>query len=166
MPENSIKESAEKFGLHQCDRCGTCAAVCPMREVYPDFNRRFAPRSTIARLRIKNALAPSNIEELLEDNGLWMCLACEACLNTCPQGVEFRNFVENIRDTVLKAGKHDKFSSCSCCGKTYLPKLVVEALGRYFSESEERDFLLYCPKCRRRAQGIRQRHLNFPGKNP
>lgn len=151
MRNGTITESAARFGLTRCDRCGSCAAVCPMREVYPDFARRFAPRSTIARLRLADALNGNReLAALIDDRGLWLCLTCDACINVCPQGVEFRDFVEYLRKLALEAGMSDRFVQCAQCGKPYLPREVVEALGRYLPNDESREMLLTCPKCRRR----------------
>ena len=151
MRSDTTTGTAARFGLTRCDRCGSCAAVCPMREVYPDFARRFAPRSTIARLRLADALDSSReIGTYIEDKGLWLCLTCDACINVCPQGVEFRDFVEHLRKMALETGMSDRFAQCSRCDRPYLPKEVVEALGQYLPDDESREMLLVCPKCRRR----------------
>jgi len=141
----------EEFGLTNCDRCGSCAAVCPMREVYPDFARRFAPRSTIARLGLQRALnLNGKLEYLLDEGGLWMCLTCEACANVCPQGVQFKDFVEQLRREALALGMSDRFAACSACGRPYLPKVALEALGAYLPEGDAKELLSTCPGCRRR----------------
>ncbi len=151
MRSGTMAETAIRFGLTRCDRCGSCAAVCPMREVYPDFARRFAPRSTIARLRLADALdGNSEIAALIDDRGLWLCLSCDACINVCPQGVKFRDFVEHLRTLALEAGMSDRFAQCSRCGMPYLPKEVAEALAQFLPDDESREMLLTCPKCRRR----------------
>lgn len=162
MRNGSLTDSAAKFGLLHCDRCGSCSAVCPMREFYPDFSRRFAPRSIIARLRLRNAVSPVDLAELLDDKGLWMCLACEACLNVCPQGVEFRDFVEHLRTAAIELGLSDRFAKCDCCNRPYLPREVIEALGRHLPDEESSELLKTCPKCRRRAYGRRVKHA-IPG---
>jgi len=156
MHPNALKESASKFGLTNCDRCGSCAAICPMREVYPDFSRRFSPRSTIARLRLKSAAFKPSLTELLEDAGLWMCLACEACLNVCPQGVEFRDFVAHARELALREGMEERFARCTRCDTPYLPAMVVKALEKYLPEGEPRETLYLCPRCRRRVASRKQ----------
>jgi Fe-S oxidoreductase len=161
MRSGTMAEAASRFGLTRCDRCGSCAAVCPMREVYPDFARRFAPRSTIARLRLTDALdGGREIGALIDDRGLWLCLTCDACLNVCPQGVEFRDFVEHLRKLALESGMSGRFTECSRCGRPYLPKEVVQALGQYLPDDESREMLLTCPKCRRREYS---RKLRPPG---
>jgi Fe-S oxidoreductase len=127
-----------------------------MRKIYPGFDSRYAPRITIARLLLSNALNPAlKLTDLLEDDGLWMCLTCEACVEVCPQEVQFRDFVEHLREVALELGLHERFARCSRCGKPYLPKVVVEALGKYLPDEESRELLLTCPRCRRRAYSRR-----------
>jgi Fe-S oxidoreductase len=164
MPENWLKDSTAQHGLHRCDRCGSCVAVCPMREVYPGFARRFAPRTTITRLRL-NGVSGGNGElaEALGDEALWMCLACEACLNVCPQGVNYRDFVEDMRRRALEAGMSGLFAECSRCGRPYLPRQVVEALRKYLPGEESRELLTTCPKCRKRVYSMKVKPRTLPG---
>ena len=156
MRNDLLEKSVSKFGLPSCNRCGSCAAVCPMRVVYPDFDSKYAPRTIIARLMLSSALGRDvQMTDLLDDEGLWMCLTCEACLNVCPEGVKFRDFVEHLREAALEKNLTGRFALCSRCARPYLPKVVVEALGRYLPDEESRELLSTCPKCRSRACGRR-----------
>lgn len=161
MRNSTLKECASRFGLPRCYRCGACTAACPMRKIYPDFAPEYAPRTAIARLLLTSALNPATqLTDLLDDNGLWMCLACDACIEICPQEVELRDFVTHLRQLALDMGLRERFAECARCDRPYLPKVAVEALGRYLPEEESRALLTTCPKCRPRAYSQKLRTVS------
>lgn len=163
MRNDTLKQSAAQFGLLRCYRCGACTAACPMRKIYPNFALEYAPRTTIARLLLTGALNPvTQLADLLDEDGLWMCFTCDVCLEVCPQEVEFRDFVEHLRQLALDMGLRERFAECTRCGRPYLPKVAVEALRRYLPDEESRALLTTCPKCRPRAYSQKLRHAAWP----
>ena len=88
MHKPTLKELAGQFGLLRCNRCGACSAACPMRKVYPDFDSRYAPRITIARLLLSDALnGTKKLHDFLDEAGI--------------------NYLDTLLDHVADYGRHN-----------------------------------------------------------
>ena len=86
-------------GLRRCYDCGKCTPVCPVNL----GGRTYSPRllGQAALLDPGPALQST----------LWDCLACGACREACPQGVDFPAFVRDARallpgDAVMNECSH------------------------------------------------------------
>ncbi|MFH1422407.1 MAG: 4Fe-4S dicluster domain-containing protein [Planctomycetota bacterium] len=143
-----------EFSLQLCDSCGACSCVCPMRIIYPDFNRKSAPRTLIRQTKLKTKYRG------ILTNALWLCFTCDACGDICPQGVKFREFVISEKERMLNSGKNGKLAYCAECRKPYIPRPVLKALKEKISSPAYQKLIESCPSCRQRNTGIR-----FPRQN-
>lgn len=83
------EEVAELTGVNtaRCYQCGKCSAGCPMAA-----ETRWRPHD-IMRLVTRNELA-----RLIEDDSIWLCLACETCSARCPNGCDPAAVVDAVRE--------------------------------------------------------------------
>ena len=139
-----VGKNGSDFSLQLCDSCGACSCVCPMRIIYPDFDRKSAPRTLVRRARMKAK------DRRILSNALWLCFTCDACTEVCPQGVKFREFVESEREKILASGRKGKLALCELCGRAHIPQPALKALKNMIAAAEYRRLLDFCPSCRRR----------------
>lgn len=123
-------------GIELCNFCGTCSAVCPMWDFYPDFISNNTPRAIIRRIRLG--------EPLNTIQGFALCLECSACESACPQGVRFKKVLSLIP---LKR------TYCQKCGA----EIRGDVLIKHLEDLTNRRITL-CAKCERRdvADKLRQ----------
>ena len=86
-----IKDEALK-AIGSCFQCGTCTGGCPS-------GRRTAIRT---RKIIRNALL--NMDEVLEDEDIWMCTTCYTCYERCPRSVPITDIIIKIRNLAVRKG--------------------------------------------------------------
>jgi len=85
-------QALEKI-LRSCVHCGFCTATCPTYVVSGD--ERDSPRGRIYLIKdlLESGRAPT-------DDDVWPidhCLSCNACMTTCPSGVEYRRLIDHAR---------------------------------------------------------------------
>jgi glycolate oxidase iron-sulfur subunit len=79
--------------LRSCVHCGFCTATCPTYVVTSD--ERDSPRGRIYLIKdlLESGRAPT-------DDDVWPidhCLSCNACMTTCPSGVDYRRLIDHAR---------------------------------------------------------------------
>ena len=70
----------------KCMRCGKCTGACP---AYDEM--KYHPHQFV------NMVERGRIAELMEDNSIYRCLSCFACLERCPRQVEPAKLIEAVR---------------------------------------------------------------------
>jgi len=80
--------------LKMCFQCGTCTSSCPTAR----FSNSYRPRMVLrmAQLGLR--------EKVLSSNALWLCTACFACTDRCPQNVEVASVLRVLRNLAVKNG--------------------------------------------------------------
>ncbi len=88
MKHTHAKESlSAQIALHtgvesaRCYQCGKCSAGCPMAT-----DMEYTPSMTMRMLQIEE---DETDRQLLESEGIWMCLTCEMCISRCPMSVRY-----------------------------------------------------------------------------
>ena len=79
-------------GILKCNACGSCTARCPEMEVKEEWNPRTIIRKALLGLR----------EEVFSSEFLWICSSHYRCLEKCPQGVDVKGVMNQIRNERLK----------------------------------------------------------------
>ena len=103
--KDSAKESyvgtcAEILAAHNayaCQDCGKCTSSCPLALTGKQFSPRAIAGAVIA--------GDMNSKEITED--IWSCLTCGFCYERCPSGVNFPEFICDIRALVKKKDDGD-----------------------------------------------------------
>ena len=74
-----------------CYQCGTCTATCPWNTV-----RSFIVRKAMhqAQLGVVD----------FEDEDMWLCVSCKACVDRCPRGVEIIDVWRSFRRAIVELG--------------------------------------------------------------
>ena len=75
----------------KCMKCGKCSATCPAFE-----EMKYPPHMFV------DMVVKGRIKELLNDESIYHCLSCFACVERCPRGVEPAKVVEAIRVVKLR----------------------------------------------------------------
>lgn len=90
----NIEEAVNKYQTYYCLDCGVCTGSCPVSRVTPGFS---------PRIIVEKALLGMG-DELLSDRDLWSCLTCSRCFERCPTGINFPEFMRNLREEASKRG--------------------------------------------------------------
>ncbi len=98
------------LNLDACTKCGRCHEACPARASgYP-----LSPRDLVLDLRSyadKTQLVDANGLDLLggviKTETLWACLACGACQEICPVGIEQPTMIVQMRRQLVERGELD-----------------------------------------------------------
>jgi glycolate oxidase iron-sulfur subunit len=79
--------------LRSCVHCGFCTATCPTYVVTGD--ERDSPRGRIYLIKdlLESGRAPTADDVWPIDH----CLSCNACMTTCPSGVDYRRLIDHAR---------------------------------------------------------------------
>jgi len=118
---------AEPGGEHllRCYSCGTCASMCLVRRVNPEFNPR----------RIFEMVMLDMRDEVLSSPVVWLCSACDLCYPRCPQEIHISELMQAIRAIAIREGHQPPGPSavvddvlCSGCGlcETACPYGAIE----------------------------------------
>jgi len=84
-----IEEGGEPLNL--CYQCGLCSATCPWNLV-----RSFPVHMMIHEAQL--GLVDFESEEV------WQCVACRACVQRCPRGVEIPDIMRALRRAIVSLG--------------------------------------------------------------
>lgn len=80
--------------IKKCFACGTCAAGCPVTNIYEEYNSRTLIRQILLGMR----------EEVLKSPVIWYCMMCYRCHSRCPQEVNFPDIMRALRYLAVKYG--------------------------------------------------------------
>ncbi|HEX75720.1 MAG TPA: (Fe-S)-binding protein [Dehalococcoidia bacterium] len=79
----------EKFEL--CYQCGLCTGTCPWNRVRSFMLRKLIHQAQLGLVDF-------------EDEDLWTCVGCKACVDRCPRGVEVVDIMRDLRRVIVEAG--------------------------------------------------------------
>lgn len=93
----SFTDILNRYNAYECQDCGKCTASCPLAL----SGRPFSPRAIVS------ALIAGEADKV--HNDIWACLTCGICYDRCPSGVNFPDFVRDIRCEM--AGSGERYST-------------------------------------------------------
>jgi heterodisulfide reductase subunit C len=79
-------------GILKCYACGSCTARCPEQEVKDEWDPRAVIRKALLGLR----------DEVFSSEFVWVCSSHYRCFEKCPQGVNVKGLMNQIRTERLK----------------------------------------------------------------
>ncbi|MEW6077832.1 MAG: hydrogenase iron-sulfur subunit [Thermodesulfobacteriota bacterium] len=86
-------EILTRYNAYECQDCGKCTASCPLAL----SGRPFSPRALVG------AIIAGEAEKV--NNDIWACLTCGICYDRCPSGVNFPDFVRDVRCELIGSGE-------------------------------------------------------------
>jgi len=106
-----VKSKADLDSLHRvmadaCTRCNRCEDVCPATKA----GRPLSPRALINK--ISEAKADKSLFELgLQEDEVWACTTCGACMASCPVYIRHVDYIIDIRRSLVFESKLDQKKS-------------------------------------------------------
>ncbi len=139
-----IAEQEGGEGILKCFACGSCTARCPEMDVDEAWNARNVIRKALLGLR----------EEVLSSEFIWICSSHHRCLEKCPQEVDVKGLMNQIRDERLKDEMiEDK------TGKK-LKKSMDPSFKYELAETEQGEGIYSCFSCGTCTAGCPERELD------
>jgi heterodisulfide reductase subunit D len=87
---NRLQDIIKENKVWYCLDCGKCSSICPI-------TRWETRQHTSPRLLIEKSMQ-DNSDEFLQDPLIQTCLTCKRCTEACPSGVQFSEFIREVRN--------------------------------------------------------------------
>ena len=82
-----LKNILSTHDVYACQDCGKCSSACPLTL----SGKLFSPRA------LAGAVISGRFDEPEVKKDVWSCLTCGLCYDRCPSGVNFSEFVRDLR---------------------------------------------------------------------
>lgn len=99
----------ERLSYDSCVEIGACESACPATAA----GRSLSPRVLVRKLDLleeAKGIAADPFEAVNEQE-LWSCTTCAACVRACPVGVRHLDVIFDLRRNIVSVGKLDKEKS-------------------------------------------------------
>jgi Fe-S oxidoreductase len=113
-----VKEAGGEVFEH-CYQCGLCSGTCPWNLVRSFIVRRLIHQTQLGLVDF-------------EEEDVWLCATCGACVSRCPRGVEIIDIMKSLRRVVAEVGAAKVPDSLRITSKT------LSAVGNPQGEDRER----------------------------
>lgn len=90
-----------------CILCQSCYSSCPVYEVNPDFLGPYALTRVLRYVNDKKESQSSHKIDAIQSNGVWDCTMCGNCTMVCPQLIDPKMDIMNLRSKSVQAGYSD-----------------------------------------------------------
>jgi heterodisulfide reductase subunit C len=137
---SKIGNIIQKYNLHLCIGCGKCSSVCLLGEIIGYKRWKIFPRNIIEEIKVN----PNN-EEVISKL-IWYCFRCNTCKKGCPQGVEFADFIREMREKFYYKVEKEIILTCKNCGE-YLGGHIK--WKEYLVKKIAQEIELLCRKCKK-----------------
>lgn len=91
-----------------CILCQSCYSSCPVFEVNKEFLGPYALTRVLRYIDDKKELKIENKLNSIQDNGIWDCTLCGNCTMVCPQFIDPKTDIMNLRMKSVQNGFKDK----------------------------------------------------------
>ncbi|WP_072679472.1 succinate dehydrogenase/fumarate reductase iron-sulfur subunit [Arcobacter sp. LA11] len=91
-----------------CILCQNCFSSCPVYEVNKEFLGPYALTRALRYVNDKKEANTLDIINSIQDNGVWDCTLCGNCTLVCPQFIDPKTDIMNLRMKSVQAGFEDK----------------------------------------------------------
>ena len=105
----TITQEDEKIIDRQsnCILCQSCYSSCPVYEVNKNFLGPYALTRALRYVNDKKAHNNKNIIDAIQKDGVWDCTLCGNCTMVCPQFIDPKTDIMNLRMKSTQAGYSD-----------------------------------------------------------
>ncbi|SFV51315.1 Succinate dehydrogenase iron-sulfur protein [hydrothermal vent metagenome] len=90
-----------------CILCSSCYSACPVFEVNKDFLGPFALTRVYRYAVDKREGEIKSTIDTIQSNGVWDCTLCGECTAVCPQGIDPKMDITNLRGVSSQFGYSD-----------------------------------------------------------
>ena len=90
-----------------CILCGCCYSACPVLEVNAKFLGPFALTKMLRYADDKKEKDASGLIAKVQSNGVWDCTLCGECALVCPQGINSKMDIMELRNKSVQSGYSD-----------------------------------------------------------
>lgn len=91
-----------------CILCQSCFSSCPVYEVNSEFLGPYALTRALRYVNDKKEANSLDMIKSIQDNGVWDCTLCGNCTMVCPQFIDPKTDIMNLRMKSVQAGFEDK----------------------------------------------------------
>lgn len=91
-----------------CILCQSCFSSCPVFEVNENFLGPYALTRALRYVEDKKEANPSPTLEKIQNDGIWDCTLCGNCTMVCPQFIDPKTDIMNLRMKSTQNGYEDK----------------------------------------------------------
>jgi len=106
--EISSKDEKQIDLQSTCILCQSCFSSCPVYQVNEDFLGPYALTRALRYVDDKKELDKKSILENIQKNGVWDCTLCGNCTIVCPQFIDPKTDIMNLRMKSVQEGYEDK----------------------------------------------------------
>lgn len=108
QPAEVAPEEEKRYRVQSdCILCQSCYSVCPVLEVMPEFEGPYALSRVFRYVIDTRESAPKPKIDSIQTQGVWDCTLCNECTVVCPQGLDPKNDILNLRGRSQMAGYSD-----------------------------------------------------------
>ena len=90
-----------------CILCNSCFSACPVLEVNKNFLGPFALTRVLRYTNDKRCEDEKSKIDLVQKDGIWDCTLCGECTAVCPQNIDPKTDILNLRGKSAKHGYMD-----------------------------------------------------------
>jgi len=110
LEETTISKEDEKLIDTQsnCILCQSCFSSCPIYEVNDKFLGPYALTRALRYVDDKKESQKVQTLEKIQDNGVWDCTLCGNCTMVCPQFIDPKTDIMNLRMKSVQNGFEDR----------------------------------------------------------
>ena len=107
--ESILNSTDEKSNATQsdCILCDSCYSACPVFSVNEQFLGPFALTRAYRYAIDKREYDNSSIINAIQRNGVWDCTLCGECTAVCPQNIDPKSDILNLRSMSMQHGFSD-----------------------------------------------------------
>lgn len=91
-----------------CILCQSCFSSCPVYEVNKEFLGPYTLTRALRYINDKKEKSITNKLNAIQTNGVWDCTLCGNCTLVCPQGIDPKTDIMNLRMKSVQNGFEDK----------------------------------------------------------
>lgn len=97
-----------------CILCQSCYSSCPVYEVNKDFLGPYALTRVLRYVNDKKEAKTKDKIDAIQANGVWDCTLCGNCTMVCPQFIDPKADIMNLRAKSVQAGYSDPNMQSFC----------------------------------------------------
>lgn len=106
--ETISKEDEKLIDLQSnCILCHSCYSSCPVFEVNKEFLGPFALTRVLRYVNDKKEQDAKEKIDTIQSNGVWDCTLCGNCTMVCPEHIDPKTDIMNLRNKSIQAGYSD-----------------------------------------------------------